>query len=35
MYHFFAQHENIHDTYIDITGDDVNHVKKCFKNENG
>ena len=27
MYHFFAQHENIHDTYIDITGDEPVEMK--------
>ena len=35
MYHFFAQHENIHDTYIDITGDDVNHVKNVLRMKTG
>ena len=27
MYHFFSEHEHIHDTYIDIVGSDVNHLK--------
>ena len=27
MYHFFAEHENIFDDYIDIKGGDVNHYK--------
>lgn len=31
MYHFFAEHENIHDTYIDITGTDVNHIKNVLR----
>ncbi|MDD3240252.1 MAG: 16S rRNA (uracil(1498)-N(3))-methyltransferase [Lachnospira sp.] len=31
MYHFFAEHENIHDTYIDITGSDVNHIKNVLR----
>ena len=28
MYHFFAEHENIFDDYIDIKGGDVNHIKR-------
>ena len=31
MYHFFAEHENIHNDYIDITGNDVNHIKILIK----
>lgn len=31
MYHFFAEHENIHDTYIDIYGSDVNHIKNVLR----
>ena len=31
MYHFFAQHENIHDTYIEIIGQDVNHLKNVLR----
>jgi 16S rRNA (uracil1498-N3)-methyltransferase len=31
MYHFFAEHNNIHDTYIDITGSDVNHIKNVLR----
>lgn len=31
MYHFFSEHENIHDTYIDITGSDVNHIKNVLR----
>lgn len=35
MYHFFAQHENIHDTYIEITGDDVRHLKNVLRMKPG
>lgn len=35
MYHFFAQHENIHDTYIDIVGQDVNHLKNVLRFKEG
>ena len=28
MYHFFAEHENIFDDYIDIKGGDVTAFKK-------
>lgn len=31
MYHFFAEHENIHETYIDIVGSDVNHIKNVLR----
>jgi 16S rRNA (uracil1498-N3)-methyltransferase len=31
MYHFFSEHENIHDTYIDIVGSDVNHIKNVLR----
>lgn len=31
MYHFFAEHENIHEDYIDITGSDVNHIKNVLR----
>ncbi len=31
MYHFFAEHENIHDTYIDIVGTDVNHIRNVLR----
>lgn len=31
MYHFFAEHENIHDTFIDIKGSDVNHIKNVLR----
>ena len=31
MYHFFAEHENIHNDYIDITGNDVNHIKNVLR----
>lgn len=31
MYHFFAEHENIHETYIDIKGNDVNHIKNVLR----
>lgn len=35
MYHFFAEHENIHDTYIDIVGSDVNHIKNVLRLKEG
>jgi len=35
MYHFFAEHENIHDTYIDIVGSDVNHIKNVLRFKEG
>ncbi len=35
MYHFFAQHENIHDTYIEIIGTDVNHIKNVLRFKEG
>jgi 16S rRNA (uracil1498-N3)-methyltransferase len=35
MYHFFAEHENIQDTYIDITGTDVNHIKNVLRMKAG
>lgn len=31
MYHFFAEHKNIFDDYIDITGGDVNHIKNVLR----
>lgn len=31
MYHFFAEHENIHEDYIDIVGSDVNHIKNVLR----
>lgn len=31
MYHFFAEHENIHEDFIDITGSDVNHIKNVLR----
>ncbi|MDO5403685.1 MAG: 16S rRNA methyltransferase, partial [Eubacteriales bacterium] len=31
MYHFFAEHENIHEAYIDIKGSDVNHIKNVLR----
>ena len=31
MYHFFAEHENISDEYIDIRGGDVNHIKNVIR----
>lgn len=35
MYHFFAQHENIHETYIEIVGQDVNHLKNVLRFKEG
>lgn len=35
MYHFFAEHENIHDTYIEIVGSDVNHLKNVLRFKEG
>lgn len=35
MYHFFARHENIHDTYIELTGTDVNHIKNVLRFKEG
>ena len=35
MYHFFAEHENIHDSYIDIDGSDVNHIKNVLRFKEG
>lgn len=35
MYHFFAQHENIHDTYIELVGNDVNHIKNVLRLKEG
>ncbi len=35
MYHFFAEHENIHDTYIEIVGSDVNHLKNVLRFKDG
>lgn len=35
MVHFFAQHENIHDTYIDLVGSDVNHLKNVLRYQVG
>lgn len=35
MYHFFSEHENIHDTYIDIKGSDVNHIKNVLRFQAG
>lgn len=35
MYHFFAQHENIYDTYIEIVGSDVNHIKNVLRFKEG
>ena len=31
MYHFFAEHENISEDYIDIRGGDVNHIKNVIR----
>lgn len=31
MYHFFAMHENIHETHIELTGSDVNHIKNVLR----
>ena len=31
MYHFFAKKENIYDTYIEIDGEDVNHIKNVLR----
>lgn len=31
MYHFFAEHENISENYIDIRGGDVNHIKNVIR----
>lgn len=35
MVHFFAQHENIHDTYIELVGSDVNHLKNVLRYQVG
>ena len=35
MYHFFAEHENIHDAYIEIVGSDVNHLKNVLRFKEG
>ena len=35
MYHFFSEHEHIHDTYIDIVGSDVNHIKNVLRLKTG
>lgn len=35
MYHFFARHENIHDTYIELVGTDVNHIKNVLRFKEG
>ena len=35
MYHFFAEHKNIHDSYIDIVGSDVNHIKNVLRFKEG
>ena len=35
MYHFFGVHENIHDSYIDIVGSDVNHIKNVLRFKEG
>lgn len=35
MYHFFAMHENIHDSYIEIVGSDVNHIKNVLRLKQG
>lgn len=35
MYHFFAEHENIRDTYIEIVGSDVNHLKNVLRFKEG
>ena len=35
MYHFFAEHQNIHDTYIDIVDTDVNHIKNVLRMKEG
>ena len=32
---FFAEHENIHDSYIDIVGSDVNHIKNVLRFKEG
>ena len=31
MYHFFAEHENIYENYIDIKGEDVNHIRNVLR----
>lgn len=35
MVQFFAQHENIHDTYIELVGSDVNHLKNVLRYQVG
>lgn len=35
MYHFFAEHENIHEDHIDIVGSDVNHIKNVLRFKTG
>ena len=35
MYHFFSEHEHIHDNYIDIVGSDVNHIKNVLRLKTG
>ena len=35
MYHFFAEHGNIQDSYIDIVGSDVNHIKNVLRFKEG
>ncbi len=35
MYHFFAQRENIHETFIEIVGQDVNHLKNVLRFKEG
>lgn len=32
---FFSEHEHIHDTYIDIVGSDVNHIKNVLRLKTG
>lgn len=35
LYHFFAEHENIFETYINITGSDINHIKNVLRLKEG
>lgn len=35
MYHFFAEHENIYETYIEIVDTDVNHIKNVLRMKEG
>lgn len=31
MHHFFVEPENIHDEYIKVTGEDINHIKNVLR----